>query len=96
FGKENRNLILYGPDKACIGGIVSDWVIPARKKEDDGSWPFWDEKTNKFVLGNFTKFAAFLEEYIGFRQYTSQEKIIQTGSTTEMLKQREKEEKLEK
>ena len=96
FGKENRNLILYGPDKACIGGIVSDWVIPTRQKKDDESWPFWDEKTNKFVLGNFTKFAAFLEEYIGFRQYTSQEKIIQTGSATEMLKQGQKEEKLEK
>jgi len=90
MGKENRNLILYGPDKACIGGIVSDWDIPTRQKKEGETWPFLEEGNNNFKLGNFTNFAAFLEEYIGFRQYVSQEKTAAPEAVTQNSEQKVK------
>ena len=46
FGKTNRNLSIYGPDKAVIGGIVGEWEVTTKKSDVDLS-SFWnnDEKS---------------------------------------------------
>ncbi|MCK5605132.1 SIR2 family protein, partial [Candidatus Pacearchaeota archaeon] len=64
FGQDYRNLSFYSPDKVCIGGITSEWSEPSRKNEV-GGWSFWDEKKKEFTLGNFGKFASYLETFIG-------------------------------
>lgn len=67
FGQEHRNLTILGPDKACIGGIAAPWGEPSRKKKDTEIWPFWDDKSKSFGLGDFSSFASYLEAFIGFR-----------------------------
>ena len=68
YGQEHRNLSFYGPDKACVGGIVAPWREPGKKPEQKDNWPFWDETDKRFTLGDFNSFASFLEEFIGFRR----------------------------
>jgi len=60
-----RNLSVYGPDYACIGGVYGTWSEPSRKRNEGENWPFWDEKNKKFTLGDFRSFADFLEQIIG-------------------------------
>lgn len=67
FGEEHRNLTILGPDKACIGGIGASWGESSRKKKDAEIWPFWDDKSMSFALGDFASFASYLEAFIGFR-----------------------------
>lgn len=67
YGQEHRNLIIYGPDRACIGGIVASWGEPGRKKKDTEIWPFWDDSSKSFTLGEFSSFTSYLEVFIGFR-----------------------------
>lgn len=66
YGERYRNLTIYGPDKACIGGMVGNWADPSRKRKDTEAWPFWDEARKCFVLGDFNAFTSYLEEFIGF------------------------------
>ena len=56
---------MYGPDRACIGGVVASWGEPSRKQEANEC--FWDEKIKQFTLGDFNSFTSFLEKYIGFK-----------------------------
>jgi hypothetical protein len=63
--RSHRNLSVYGPDYACIGGVCGTWSEPSRKRGEDEDWPFWDEKNRKFALGEFRSFADFLEQIIG-------------------------------
>jgi hypothetical protein len=65
-GSRHRKLTLYAPDKLCIGGVVSEWCEPSRKKKEGETWPFWDEKNKKFLLGDFVAFASYLETVVGF------------------------------
>jgi len=65
-GVEYRNLSVYGPKKACVGGLIGEWSEP-RKPNDTENRPFWDEKDKKFLLGDFNHFGKFLEIFIGFR-----------------------------
>lgn len=60
-----RNLSVYGPDYACIGGVYGTWSEPSRKRNEGENWPFWDEENKKFALGDFRFFADFLEQIIG-------------------------------
>ncbi len=72
YGVENRNLALYGPDKACIGGIVAPWGMPSKQHPD---WSFWNKTSKQFCLGDFNMFAAFVETFISAKtqpQVTSQ------------------------
>lgn len=64
FGKQNRNLSVYGPDRACIGGVVGAWSEPSEKRDE---WPFWNKTQKRFTLGDFNSFASFLELFIGFQ-----------------------------
>jgi hypothetical protein len=68
YAKEYRNLTLYGADKMCIGGITKSWSEPTREPKNSESFPFWDEKKKRFILGDFVAFASFLEMFIGFKQ----------------------------
>ncbi len=67
FGRDHRNLTFYGPDKACIGGIVAPWNQPPDPPEGSQPWPFWDTSPDRFNLGDFDSFSVFLEEFIGFK-----------------------------
>lgn len=60
-----RNLSVYGPDYACIGGVCDTWSEPSRKRNENEKWSFWDEGSRKFTLGDFRFFADFLEQIIG-------------------------------
>jgi len=66
YGKENRKLTFYAPDKLCVGGIVSEWKEPDKEKQGGEDWNFWDDKNKRFLLGDFNKFASYLESFIGF------------------------------
>lgn len=67
YATDHRNLTIYGPDKAAIGGIVGPWIEPSRQRRENENWPFWNEKGKRFTLGDFESFASFLELFIGFR-----------------------------
>lgn len=68
YSEEHRNLTFYGLDKTCIGGIVAPWGEPSRKRKETENWPFWDNESKHFLLGDFTSFTSFLEIFIGFRE----------------------------
>jgi hypothetical protein len=61
FANVYRNLSVYGPDDAVIGGIIGDW-------EDEPSGTniesYWINKS--FSLGDFQSFTKYLENFIGF------------------------------
>lgn len=83
FAAEYKNLSVYGPDKACIGGIVIPWGEPGRKRKETEIWPFWDEKEKSFTLGDFNCFVSFLENFIGFKfSLGLVEEKIESGSET--------------
>ncbi len=67
YAEEYRNLTVYGPDKASIGGVWGSWSKPSRERKEKESRPFWDEAKEQFTLGNFNTLAAFLELFIGLR-----------------------------
>jgi len=63
-----RNLTVYGPDQACVGGILAPWSDPNQPAPAWlGDWPFWDRKCKRFVLGDFLAFVNFLQEFLGTR-----------------------------
>ncbi len=78
YGQDHRNLSIYGPDKACIGGITARWGEPSRKKKETETWPFWDDGSKNFTLGEFSSLASYLESFIGFRTSS----ILQTDKQT--------------
>lgn len=65
LGVDYRNLTIYGPDKACIGGIPAHWDTNLKKPDTES---FWSEESNQFTLGNFNSFATYLESFIGFKE----------------------------
>lgn len=67
LGREFRNLAIYGPDSAVVGGIMYKWACEQPVGGPDQHWPFWDTALLAFTLGDFTQFAAFLEQFIGFK-----------------------------
>lgn len=66
YGQQYRNLMIYGPDKACIGGIQGEWSEPSKRWNGKEAWPFWDDTNRRFILGDFDAFASYLERFIGF------------------------------
>jgi len=66
-----RNLTVYGPDKALVGGVIGDWIKPASPPPGVTAWPFWDGKNSVFTLGNFGNLPGFLREFIGARPLTT-------------------------
>ena len=62
YAQTYRNMSVYGPDKAVIGGIVRGWAPPPRVTEDN---VYWSDDENRFTLGDFTVLALYLERFIG-------------------------------
>jgi hypothetical protein len=66
YAEEYRNFTVLGPDKASIGGLSGSWEL-SRKRKDDEDWPFWDDVSKVFTLGDFNRFASYLEIFIGLK-----------------------------
>lgn len=62
FGKDNPNFTVIGPDKACIGGVITEWNI--NEPGIDGL-SYWDDTLKNMNLGSFTSFAEFLKMNFG-------------------------------
>jgi len=62
-----RNLTVYAPDMALVGGVLADWSKPSPPPATLGKWPFWDDASSRFTLGDFSNLPAFLREFIGAR-----------------------------
>jgi hypothetical protein len=60
-----RNFSVFGRDSACIGGIHSGWLTPTRTKQPGEEWPYWDEASKEFLLGDFGAFGKFLDLFGG-------------------------------
>lgn len=55
---------------ALVGGVLGKWSAPAKPPVSMTKWPFWDDASGTFSLGNFANFPNFLREFIGARQLT--------------------------
>ena len=62
-----RNLTVYGPDGASIGGVPGKWSDPPNPPAGIDKWPFWDDAKKEFLLGSFMNVPTFLQEFIGAR-----------------------------
>jgi hypothetical protein len=71
-----RNLTVYAPDMALIGGVLANWSKPAKPPSGSASWPFWDDASGQFTLGDFSNLPTFLREFIGARPL-----VTATGAT---------------
>ena len=65
YGRVYRNMSIYGPDKAVIGGVVGSWTSPPDKKDGYEPLPYWSDDDNRFTLGDFRALATYLERFIG-------------------------------
>lgn len=65
FATTYRNLSVFSPKAAIVGGDHAGWLLK-RTKQPGEEWPFWDEAKSQFVLGDFTHFARFLDAIAGF------------------------------
>lgn len=63
----HRNLSIFARGSACLQGTHGLWLQPSSKKPPGQQWPFWDEKKNEFLLGDFKAFAQFLDLMSGGR-----------------------------
>lgn len=61
YAKEFRNLSIYGPDKAVIGGVSGEWENETNGPNVDSYW-----ETNKLSLVDFKAFCRYLERFVGF------------------------------
>jgi len=66
YGKMHRNLSIYGPDRAVIGGVEGKWEAPPSRKGDFEALSYWSDDQYRFLLGDFQAFASYLERFIGF------------------------------
>src|ERR1035441_6413676 len=75
---ELRNLTVYGPDEAIVGGVRGSWGKPSKEApKDRGQWDFWDEVANKFTLGDFQSFAQYLRSFVGVRSPVAETPVVQ-------------------
>jgi len=64
----SRNLTIYAPDGASVGGREGIWKEPKEAPPTPAdNWPFWDTKTTHFTLGDFRQFVEFLRVFMGVR-----------------------------
>jgi hypothetical protein len=79
---ELRNLTVYGPDGAIVGGVRGSWGKPSKEAPKDRSpWDFWDSDKNKFTLGDFQSFAQYLRSFVGVRSALPETVVVQTAKT---------------
>lgn len=79
---ELRNLTVYGPDGAIVGGLRGTWGKPSKEApKDRSSWDFWDSDKNRFTLGDFQSFAQYLRSFVGVRNALPETVVVQTAKT---------------
>lgn len=61
LGIDYRNLSIYGPDKAVIGGVVGEWDNETNGPSVESYW-----ENNTLALVNFKSFSRYLEQFVGF------------------------------
>jgi len=71
-----RNLTVYGPDAALVGGIKGAWSDPGKAPAGVSNWPFWDDAKKEFTLGNFQNLPRFLREFIGARSLVTKPVVV--------------------
>lgn len=71
-----RNLTVYAPDMALIGGVLAEWSKPPKPPSAVASWPFWDDANNQFTLGDFSNLPTFLREFMGARSLPTATGIV--------------------
>lgn len=63
-----RNLTVYAPDGACVGGREGSWREPKEAPPSSlAAWPFWDGTGKRFTMGDFRNFVEFLRVFMGVR-----------------------------
>lgn len=60
LGTEHPNLTVIGPDKGCIGGVITEWKEEGADKVDQ-----WDVTNKNFNIGDFRVFAEYLQMNFG-------------------------------
>jgi hypothetical protein len=60
YGRQHRNLSIYGPDRAIVGGVESVWDKDTNGSNIDTYW-----SNDRFLLGDFVSFCKYLERFIG-------------------------------
>lgn len=78
IGESHRNIGIYGPDKAVIGGMQDTWSVSPRAAPEGQEWPFWNSTAKNFTLGDFNDFAQFLDRFIGIRSLANEAPISPT------------------
>ena len=73
YGRDYRNLTIYGPDKSCISGIEGNWKEINDDRSEQKNLPYWDFGKNSFTLGDFNSFGSFLEGFVGFRIFNKED-----------------------
>lgn len=61
MGIDYRNLSIYGPDKAVIGGVVGEWENETSGPNVDSYWA-----NDTLTLAEFKSFSLYLERFVGF------------------------------
>ena len=61
LGTTYRNLSVYGPDKAVIGGVIGEWDNETSGPNIDSYWA-----DNSLSLVDFKSFSLYLERFVGF------------------------------
>jgi hypothetical protein len=77
---ELRNLTVYGPDEAIVGGVRGSWGKPGKEApKERGQWDFWDADANRFTLGDFQSFAQYLRSFVGVRSPVAETSVMQVA-----------------
>ena len=61
LGIDYRNLSIYGPDKAVIGGVVGEWDNEPSGPNVDSYW-----SNDTLAIVDFKSFSQYLERFVGF------------------------------
>ncbi|MGH9534052.1 MAG: SIR2 family protein [Terriglobales bacterium] len=59
-----RNLTVYAPDRAIVGGVEAPWEPPPLPLAGHDQ-QYWDARKGTFSLGDFNAFSHFLTHFVG-------------------------------
>ncbi len=62
YGIDNPNFTVIGPDKGCIGGVITEWNTAEPELE---KLLFWDNTDKNLNLGSFSSFTEYLKMNFG-------------------------------
>ncbi len=60
------NLNVFGPKKAIVNGVLSEWQFNKAGTKDTEKYDiYWNEAKSEFRLGDFNQLVDFLVRYSG-------------------------------